>query len=114
MDIGSRIKEQRAILDISQQKLANLIEVSVDTIRSIEINRAKPSIETLSKLSDVFDCSTDYLLGKTDQPRPITWSHPSKEEALKMLYKQLEQYDHPEDREKLLLFIRSVEENMKD
>ena len=26
------------------------------------------SIETLEKIADYFDCSTDYLLGRTDDP----------------------------------------------
>ena len=31
-------------------------------------NNNKPSIETLEKIADYFDCSTDYLLGRTDNP----------------------------------------------
>ena len=31
-------------------------------------NNNKPSIETLEKIADYFDCSTDYLLVRTDNP----------------------------------------------
>ena len=51
-------------MDISQQELSNLLNMSVDSVRSMEINRAKPSIETLEKLTDLFHVSADYLLGK--------------------------------------------------
>lgn len=68
MDIGSRVKEQRAKIGISQSKLASEIGVTVDMIRSIEINRARPSIETLAKLSMFFGCTADYLLGNSNNP----------------------------------------------
>lgn len=31
-------------------------------------NRQNPSLETLQKISDYFNVSTDYLLGRTDDP----------------------------------------------
>lgn len=77
MSIGAKIKEQRSKLGISQQKLANEIGVSVDTIRSLEIGRANPSVDTLLKLADLFDCTLDYLTGRSDDPRSfrkITWT----------------------------------------
>lgn len=37
-------------------------------------NGAIPSGETLIKIADYFDCSVDYLLGRTDIPN-ITLSH---------------------------------------
>lgn len=64
MTIGERVKEQRKKLGISQQELSNHLNMSIDSIRSLEINRTKPSIETLEKLTDLFHVSADYLLGK--------------------------------------------------
>lgn len=48
------IKVQRAILDITQEDLANRIGVSRQTINSIEKNRYVPSTVLALKLSAVF------------------------------------------------------------
>lgn len=72
MLMNQRIREQRVLKSWTQQELADKLDVSVDMIKSLEVGRAKPSIETLTKLSDVFECSSDYLLGKSDIPNPAT------------------------------------------
>lgn len=49
------IKVQRAILDLTQEDLANKIVVSRQTINSIEKNRYVPSTVLALKLSIVFN-----------------------------------------------------------
>lgn len=49
------IKVQRAILDLTQEDLANKIGVSRQTINSIEKNRYVPSTVLALKLSKVFN-----------------------------------------------------------
>ena len=51
----NRIKVERAILDITQEELAQRIGVSRQTINSIEKNRYVPSTILALKLSQVFD-----------------------------------------------------------
>lgn len=48
------VKVERAILDITQEELAQLIQVSRQTINSIEKNRYVPSTVLALKLSKVF------------------------------------------------------------
>jgi putative transcriptional regulator len=48
------IKVERAILDLTQEDLAKLIEVSRQTINSIEKNRYVPSTVLALKLSKLF------------------------------------------------------------
>ena len=48
------IKVERAILDITQEELANKISVSRQTINSIEKNRFVPSTLLALKLSQLF------------------------------------------------------------
>ena len=50
----NRIKIERAILDITQEDLANRIGVSRQTINSIEKKRYVPSTVLALKLSEVF------------------------------------------------------------
>ncbi|MCH4895904.1 transcriptional regulator [Marinilabiliaceae bacterium JC040] len=53
MEFNSIIKERRKILGISQQDLADYSDVSVRLIKSIETNKANPTVKTLSKICDV-------------------------------------------------------------
>ena len=50
----NRLKIERAILDLTQEELANKIGVSRQTINSIEKNRYVPSTLLALKLSAIF------------------------------------------------------------
>ena len=60
--LGNKIKLLREELNISQEKLAQKINVSASTIAMYETNKRQPNYETLLKLSEIFNCSIDYLL----------------------------------------------------
>ena len=53
MDIGNTIKERRALLEISQQDLADYSGVGISTVKDIERGVGNPSMETLRKVLDV-------------------------------------------------------------
>ncbi len=53
--IGLRIKELRRSRHMSQEQLAELIDVNFRTIQRIETGRNVPSLETLAKLARAFD-----------------------------------------------------------
>ena len=61
------IKIQRAIKDLTQEELANLIGVSRQTINSIENNRYVPSTVLALKLSKVFGISVNELFELEDE-----------------------------------------------
>ncbi len=47
------IKERRTLLGLTQQDLSDYTGLSVRFIKSIEAGRGNPSIETLSKITEV-------------------------------------------------------------
>ena len=53
MDIGTVIKERRAILGISQQDLSDYSGVGISTVKDLERGVANPSLQTLRKILDV-------------------------------------------------------------
>lgn len=53
MDIGHTIKARRKELGLTQNTLALLSQVGINTIVSIERGSKSPSIETLTKVADV-------------------------------------------------------------
>lgn len=59
----NRIKELRLERQMSQQDLANKLDVNKQTISQYERGVREPSFEMLLSLCDIFNVSTDYLLG---------------------------------------------------
>lgn len=53
LPIGITIKNRRKSLKVTQPQLAELADVSVNTLYKIESGLANPRLETLSKIADV-------------------------------------------------------------
>lgn len=62
----NRIKNLREEFGMTQQELADKIDGAKSTIAMYEKGDRKPSLEVLVKLSEIFNCSIDYILCKTD------------------------------------------------
>ena len=67
--LGARIKELRKEFGLSQVDLASRMEVTKQTISNWENENIQPSIDMLVALANVFNVTTDYLLGLDDVPR---------------------------------------------
>jgi transcriptional regulator with XRE-family HTH domain len=67
----NNLKLLRSQKGLSQQKLADLIGTSQQSIHKYENGISEPDIYTLKKLSEVFDTSVDYIVGNTENPRRI-------------------------------------------
>ncbi len=63
MNIGENISNLRKAHNLTQEELANLINVSDKTISSYETNRSVPSIEILILLAKVFNTNINEILG---------------------------------------------------
>jgi putative transcriptional regulator len=57
----NRLKVERAKLDMTQQQLADIVNVSRQTINSIEAERYIPSTLLAIKISDVFNTTVNEL-----------------------------------------------------
>lgn len=53
LDIGQTIKGRRKTLGITQPHLAELANISVNTLYKLERGEANPTLETIIKLADV-------------------------------------------------------------
>lgn len=63
-----RLKYCRLRLGITKQEAAKRIQISQPAYLRYEAGTRKPSIQTISKMAEVFSTSTDYLVGKTNDP----------------------------------------------
>lgn len=62
MSIGERIQQLRKANNLSQEELAEKIDVSKQSVSKWELDKALPNIEKLLKLCEVFSVTTDYLI----------------------------------------------------
>lgn len=68
------LKLLRQEYHISQQRLADAIEVSQQSINQYENHNIEPDIGVLSRIADYFDTSIDYIVGRTDIRRRIEYT----------------------------------------
>ena len=65
MRIGERIKYLREAKGLTQKDVANKLGLESAAVSKYELNLREPNIEALKKLSEIFEVSTDFLLGLT-------------------------------------------------
>ena len=63
MNIGSNIKKLRRERDITQEQLAEYLNISVSAISQWECDKTAPDISMLAPLANIFNVSSDTLLG---------------------------------------------------
>ena len=66
----NRIKELRLSNGMKQSELAALLSVSPTAISKYELGQLDISSSTINRLCDIFGCTADYLLGRSDRPEP--------------------------------------------
>lgn len=63
----NRLKVLRAERDWSQQYLADLLEVSRQSVNAIETGRYDPSLPLAFRIADVFEMTIEEIFSKDDQ-----------------------------------------------
>lgn len=68
--LGERLRIEREKKGLSQEELGNMINAAKSTISQYELGKRKPDTDILKQFAILFNCTTDYLLGLSDLPRP--------------------------------------------
>lgn len=63
---AERLKNLREEKNVTREQLANALNVSIRLISYWENGKRECNFEMLVSIAEYFDCSIDYLLGKTD------------------------------------------------
>ena len=66
--LGQRLKDLRKQKKVGQKEVAELLGVSLRSYQFYESGEYDPSLPNLVVLVDYFQVSTDYLLGRSDEP----------------------------------------------
>ena len=65
-----RIKDIREDREMNQKEVAEFLNISQTNYSKYELGKINIPIETLKKMSILFDTSIDYLLGLTNEVKP--------------------------------------------
>lgn len=87
MEIGSRLKNARVEMGLTQEKVAEEIGVSRQSVSNWENNRSYPDIVSVIKLSDLYSVSLDELLKEDKKMIRHLEITASAEENRKRLFK---------------------------
>ncbi len=64
MTLATNIKKVRQTRNISQEQLAEMINVNQTFVSQLERGIRVPTVAMLEQIADVLDCSVDGLLGR--------------------------------------------------
>lgn len=81
----NRISDLRNDNDWSQQHVANLLFMCRSTYSSYETGARTMSPDVLTKLSQLYNTSIDYLLGLTDVKEPYPKGKDAQKEVMPIL-----------------------------
>lgn len=110
MSFGNILKKLRQDNKLTQDELAKKIETSRSNIANYENDKNMPSVDILEKISELFNVSTDYLLGKTDKNNTISFE---EDEIYIALSKSDRGYISDEVKDKILEFAKFTIEQEK-
>lgn len=73
-----KLKEARKRAGYTMKELAALLGITEGAVSNYENGKRQPDLTMLLKIADVFNCSTDYLLGRTDIPNAYIQETPAE------------------------------------
>lgn len=116
---GIKLRSLRKAKKLSQKEFGKIFGLAESTIGMYEREERKPDFELLNKFASFFEVSTDYLLGRTDNPT-ISSQDDEEEEfqafindpELGIWYKELPKSDEEELRKLRMIWEMIKEKKM--
>jgi transcriptional regulator with XRE-family HTH domain len=87
---SKRLKELRENRSMTQFDLAELLNVSRQSIGGYENNTTEPPMDIVVKIADIFNVTCDYLLGRTNEKYNFGSFNTEDKELLLKLYENKE------------------------
>jgi transcriptional regulator with XRE-family HTH domain len=82
MGFGDQLKKLRNERGLRQEDIGKAVHVGKSTVSQWESNIHVPDLETVTKIANYLNVSIDYLLGQTNDPRPVDDIKKAKEPDL--------------------------------
>ena len=119
--LGRKLKELRENYDLSQQQVASALNIDRSTYGYYELDKTRPSLETLVKLSRIFSVPIEQLLpsegGETltlrdlCQPSSMVRSLTKEERGLLTLFRSLSREQKQQIMVDILKLVKKKEDN---
>lgn len=90
--IGDRICELRKDRNMTQDDLAEYLNVTRSSISNYETGLNEPSLESVRKLSTLFNVSSDYLLELTKEKYNLNLESKENKEVIIKIFNILKDY----------------------
>ena len=91
--IYERLKTLRVNANLSQMKIAKLIDSTQASVNRYENGQCTPPVKVLLWYADFFDVSMDYIFGRTDNPQGELYENkPKLVEAITQDNKELKNF----------------------
>lgn len=81
MTFGESLKRFRSRYNLKQKDVAEKLKMKQPLYQRYESGDTVPAITFVLKLADAYDVSTDYLLGRSDEPHPAKYDDKEVQEA---------------------------------
>ncbi|NBH13858.1 XRE family transcriptional regulator [Lachnospiraceae bacterium] len=89
MDFHVRLENLVEEKNVTQKQLSMELHIASTTLSGYINNHREPDFSTLIRMARYFDVSTDYLLGLSDEKKPVPSSLNSAEGTLIHIYRSL-------------------------
>lgn len=123
-EIGNRLRDIRCKLNLTQERFAEMLDISTQLYKKMEIGENNISISTLKKMKNKLNFSTDYLLfGERDTlmevwDRALALRTIDKELLLLKLFCEISLNNNhielKEDAEKYNLIFEKIKKSLND
>lgn len=90
--VGASLKRFRKEFNLNQRVVAAKIGIPYQSYQTYEYGKSVPSAEVIFNLANAYNVSADYLLGRSDEPRPTNFDEKEVKEAfaIRDLWRQLQ------------------------
>lgn len=78
MSLNSNIRKKRKSMNLSQEYVAEQLQVSRQAISKWETGKAQPSMNNFKRLAELFSCDLDYLVSSDKDVNEELTSHTNK------------------------------------
>ena len=65
-----RLRDLREDRDLSQEEIAQYLNIRQNTYSRYETNDRAIPLDLMDRLATFYNTSVDYLMGRTDEPKP--------------------------------------------
>lgn len=79
-----RLREARKLRGYNQDELAEMAKMPASSVAHFEGGTRKPSFESLRRIANALEVTTDYLLGRADSPEMAEAGDPLYRDVAKL------------------------------